>query len=38
MQTGSTTFFVLFLVVGLIVMAAPPFILERVKKPDWKQQ
>ena len=36
MQTGSPTFFVLFLLIGLLVLVAPPFILDRVKKPGWK--
>lgn len=38
LQTGSPTFFVLFLLIGLLVLAAPPFILARVKKPGWKPQ
>lgn len=35
LKTGSTAFFVGFLIIGLVVTSLVPFIIFRFRKPDW---
>ncbi len=34
---GSPTFYVIFLIVGVLVFVAAPLIIHQLKKPSWKQ-
>jgi len=37
LTVGSPTFYVIFLIVGVLVFVAAPLIIHELKKPDWKQ-
>ena len=36
LNTGSILFYESFLIIGMLVFIAIPFIIDRVKKPHWK--
>ena len=38
MKMGSPVFFVLFLVAGLVIMVALPFIIQHFRQPSWKME
>ena len=35
MKTSGLIGFEAFLVLGIVVLSLPPFILDRIKKPNW---
>ena len=37
LSVGSPTFYVIFLIVGVLVFIAAPLIIHQLKKPSWKQ-
>ena len=37
LAVGSPTFYVIFLIVGVLVFVAAPLIIHQLKKPSWKQ-
>ena len=37
LETGSPTFYVLFLIFGIILFCAAPFIILLFKKPSWNE-
>jgi len=37
LAVGSPTFYVIFLIVGVLVFIAAPLIIHQLKKPSWKQ-
>jgi len=37
LQTGSITFYISFLIIGIVVLSAPPFIFEYFRKPSWRE-
>jgi len=37
LETGSPTFYVLFIVIGVVVFIGAPLLLNKFKKPEWKK-